>query len=1562
MCEDIDDNTCTLAHIVGAGSGAIRDHDVIENYLSRRPLRVIHMARAQDDKTIIARVLCFLGQCPVFVRTSIASGGRSIESQKMRNYFALSRERDDESSVAHVLGMNLARDVAKYMMTFAQRYDSTPIAVERDSQQQRRASKKKKGRAMKQYVGKAVTSRQSDALMGGDSEIDEITAALANAEAVINEGDDAQHGERASTSMTKHGRIGQPITFEDGSFEPIYDMQAFPEDSFMDIKRKIFASTGIPIYRQHLIGVSGAIDKDDHDAPLSIVISYALTGDARYNVDLRELYSASTGASTGALARERASNTEHTIFGIPIDDAIYESRNVLHVDARDHITMLGQTRPSFMIVIDLAEWIAPRIEKVRAASVDNYQFETLYYGFIVKYFPFMTRDVFASYLADEDGMIDRFPDLAMSKTVVNHAMRAQCEISRYTWKAHDIARGLNISHSILHASVTSQPRATDVASARTYARDINLRDFFDLIVCSKTIVDVVALVDNESAISSHSETGGTNALRYILHKMHKFSELMSTTSSFARMQLHGRSMIPKLGNEPGIIITFVAPDTSDGAHPSSPIFMVVRTSGQISFQKNWSQEASIPFDDMVTMFMRESQLLIRELRATNVFVASKIEPVTNKNMRILDLTVMTVWHNTMSARAFRNMRDSWEDYARAGIIIPKQTTKDEISFIFTRGISTTDSRQIEQRIMAAGIHESNYYAYLSVEAIRQKWNQSFAGRVVTIEHHTTSINFITADIYEDEYATFEMYLRAFVDRFARIHASQEESASASAMDKDDDVTASPYHMRNLRRLQETDPVLYNLKKYGAPRVYSSRCQHPKQPLLLTNQEIATHGVPKGAIRYWNFTTQRAAYYMCPNARYPYLNFLTGVHPLGYCIPCCGMMEPPPGSHHAQISRVCIANHTYDIAHMTSKSVGYIMSYGALDQLQDGRLSHLPSGVFSAFINRTLHSVNPSAEAIIYGVAQDVGILRAISVILGSTMSTVTMTIVRGIEKNLINFESLAGGRASTYFASRSAFIGYLTRVANGQEVFPAHTWNFMRAIITDCVRDAYNLDLMCIVMPQSSSFDSTTTRTQEYGSQLIVPRAFSYGTPRATGLIIAGNGAIHPVITIDPDDFVRHDVILSRALTTQCVATISHMIRSVNMDQSQNHAPAIKRNIDLEFIQMFVRDHTRDSDDYAGSLAIQKLYVGMRGLCYAVLLAPWNAYIPITYSSIPTQVRAQTYDISGTSLLDHVSASACKIAIEQINKYIDKTLAPFRALNIDGYITVASSIIGYVVSCASPSSSSRMIAYFDKLDTREDEYDIVMSLMTDPRKYASSIDSARSATVDISERAERALYPYYEYELFCAQFVARCATLRNQEVRARIRNIIMETKKRADLSLVSSKIERLQREIGLTNADITAIMTAVSSRELPTEQLDIDLAQLYDAIDKSREYLIKWIGDIMRNFTTQEQHGRAQHTLLVPKFITPCISQTGTGSSTSTSTSSANVAGIAHCDAKQRLILRTPISRLIDILASDLRKPIKRAYIFAHNSVPESRSMFTDFMQRSGEILVVKKVAITGKH
>ena len=91
----------------------------------------------------------------------------------------------------------------------------------------------------------------------------------------------------------------------------------------------------------------------------------------------------------------------------------------------------------------------------------------------------------------------------------------------------------------------------------------------------------------------------------------------------------------------------------------------------------------------------------------------------------------------------------------------------------------------------------------------------------------------------------------------------------------------------IKQLKELDPELYDLKKYNKKLpVYSVICQSEKQPVIYSKSELSLIPKSKKITKYWNFTKNEENYYECPSATYNTLNFRTGIHPKGYCIPCC----------------------------------------------------------------------------------------------------------------------------------------------------------------------------------------------------------------------------------------------------------------------------------------------------------------------------------------------------------------------------------------------------------------------------------------------------------------------------------------------------------------------------------------------------------------------------------------------------------------------------------------------------------------------------------------------------
>ncbi len=157
---------------------------------------------------------------------------------------------------------------------------------------------------------------------------------------------------------------------------------------------------------------------------------------------------------------------------------------------------------------------------------------------------------------------------------------------------------------------------------------------------------------------------------------------------------------------------------------------------------------------------------------------------------------------------------------------------------------------------------------------------------------------------------------------------------------------------SLQRLQMEDPVLYKPKPgEDKDKLYSVRCQKKKQPWILSNGDYQklSQKDKNAAIKYWNFTNDEPAYYMCPKA-FPHANLFASNHPEGYCMMCCNMQKPRPESQAAKINAICHAKHKitrYDEEQIIADDSGSVRHVlGAGKDIPPGRLGMLDHSVAS----------------------------------------------------------------------------------------------------------------------------------------------------------------------------------------------------------------------------------------------------------------------------------------------------------------------------------------------------------------------------------------------------------------------------------------------------------------------------------------------------------------------------------------------------------------------------------------------------------------------------------------
>jgi len=218
----------------------------------------------------------------------------------------------------------------------------------------------------------------------------------------------------------------------------------------------------------------------------------------------------------------------------------------------------------------------------------------------------------------------------------------------------------------------------------------------------------------------------------------------------------------------------------------------------------------------------------------------------------------------------------------------------------------------------------------------------------------------------------------------------------SALDRSRPARPDPTASR-LRRLQEIDPVLFDLKAHdNSSPVYSVLCQSTRQPQIFAPGEKR----PAGVVAHPNRTTGQQAYYNCPDRKYPYLSFRPGKHPLGFCLPCCKKMQPLSDESGEACDRLAA-----DGDH-TGTASQHILAYGKT--LPEGRLGAAPPAMGLLFDEQ---------QVLLLGTPQDHGragcVLKVLALSLHQSVPELCQSIAAEV-RLFADYQTVGNGAAATF--------------------------------------------------------------------------------------------------------------------------------------------------------------------------------------------------------------------------------------------------------------------------------------------------------------------------------------------------------------------------------------------------------------------------------------------------------------------------------------------------------------------------------------------------------------------
>ncbi|MHB2028938.1 MAG: hypothetical protein ACYCPT_08995, partial [Acidimicrobiales bacterium] len=392
----------------------------------------------------------------------------------------------------------------------------------------------------------------------------------------------------------------------------------FPEDNIQCLKEKIYVHSNIPTYRQHVFAYDG-LDNN-------ILSAYKIIINGSVIIDIRD-YNSYT----------------ETVLNIKIDQSFYEHHDDIEVVSLETLSLIGHSIKK-IYVVDLALFMHDK--NINSILEDKFQLELLYYGFIIKYFPQLTLDIFKDFIIDENSLSTKYPYLAKSREDLAQRYKEEKLLIDYVHQHHQKARSINHTSSIV-ASILS------VAANNTV---INIRNLFDKCATSKCIPEIYAFVVH-------------NNQNYKLHKYYIMNQ------SFIKFPAQ---VLEKKDNTLIICISIRREDQENFQLQSETIieneqsryiFIKIHANGRYNIYSSWNEEDELGYNRIISIIIQFVAPIIEDINKFGHYVMNKPLPIINKyNLSDMGHNICLFWKKTISDSVFNTLRNFWQMYVRAGIV------------------------------------------------------------------------------------------------------------------------------------------------------------------------------------------------------------------------------------------------------------------------------------------------------------------------------------------------------------------------------------------------------------------------------------------------------------------------------------------------------------------------------------------------------------------------------------------------------------------------------------------------------------------------------------------------------------------------------------------------------------------------------------------------------------------------------------------------------------------------------------------------------------------------------
>ena len=907
----------------------------------------------------------------------------------------------------------------------------------------------------------------------------------------------------------------------------------FPEDRISELKEKIFIATGIPMYRQHLFWIN---ESDTAIIPYKIKTQ---DGGDIY-VDTRALFVDSHIKQENQQKQEKQngsrSRQENTVFGLQLDQYIHDNINNITIIALDTFKtvedlLVGITNKLY--VIDLTDLLAPTKGTL---TVDKIRRDLIYKSVIYKYYPWLSEDVFNLYLTNEMELYHNYSLLAIPRQKLQDQYKIEADI---ILSATDAIRHLDIAITMAVANISTGCR-------------IHIRNLFDKFKTSLNYPFVSAYINDK-------------AIRYNIKKHH----IGTPNIIFPPPTQSGLTVAIPIDPEELYSRNITRLNVLEGQLLSklTYIFFNIQADGAMYILSHWGDEEKMDFDKLFYMMQEKVNPLIDIINKLIDYVfigVHKQLPMLSKiNIRYPNLTISLFWKKMTNEIQFKELKNIWKEYEDAGILWIRPTaigglqTASILEMFLLKGTVEYDINKITHSPVLSKV--KNYYTHLTDAKVHEVWNNMYSGRLIKMNHRTSDIKFDLFNVTQSNYLRFQRYLNVYI------------SAANRRINKLGGVSEST-HIRKLRKLQETDPDLYNMRKYGTNKLYAVLCQEQRQPMIYNKPEDAPRKLK--LTKYVNFTTGQPAYYGCTDKEHSVMSFITGVHPLGYCLPCCKKRNALLGTMRDKEQSLCLSEGKIEPGQLSEFKVQiepgkfappaarHVISWGKeIPLMRLGRLPHTVGEYFKEIglnklekdnnlqkddnlrknIDNKLEKDNDNnshknisnaleknqTDLYLVGIRQNypgitnAGALAALALVLNISTKQLAGRFIKQLKIMGIGFETLLNGEIIDWFNSVDELIGTIHKLFVIEEIGMVYFKNWLQ-LFTELFRIMESIDVTIITTGETISSEIEFELIHENTIVLILDN---------------DSGNIYPVAQIDIGEYFKDMKVKKLLFESSTIAT-----------------------------------------------------------------------------------------------------------------------------------------------------------------------------------------------------------------------------------------------------------------------------------------------------------------------------------------------------------------------------------------------------------------------------------------